>query len=320
MSMQIELRALIKPPVYHRQRLLLFLLEKAGGSLSRFDLQKLLFLYVEESDTKHYAFVPYRFGCYSFLAADDLELLHKREWITLSDKEIKLNGSLRGQGWAAGSEERQAVRRWLSTQTKRGTALIQDTYRRYPWYAIQSEIKEDILNPDELERVRQANSSETQSEQTLFTLGYEGIHFEEFVNKLIRNNVKLLCDVRRNPLSRKFGFSQRSLATLLPKMGIQYQHLPELGIESESRKHLQGELRSKRRCPGANSMSDYEALFAKYWKTLPDRMSGLNRVMEMLDQQKRIALTCFEKEPHCCHRHCVSDFLAGRHGLSVVHL
>jgi uncharacterized protein (DUF488 family) len=308
MSIQTELRASpIKPPTYHRQRLLLFLLEQAGGTLSRLDLQKLLFLYVQESGTKHYAFVPYRFGCYSFLAADDLDLLHKRDWLTLSDKEINLKRSLRGQGWAVNSEERQTVRRWMVKNTKRGSELIRDVYRRYPWYAIQSEIKENILNPDELERVYQAKTSEAKTEQTLFTLGYEGIHFEEYVNKLIRNNVKLLCDVRRNPLSRKFGFSQRSLATLLPKMGIQYQHLPELGIESENRKQL-------------NSMSDYEALFAQYRKTLPSKVSGLDRVMGMLNQQKRIALTCFEKESHSCHRHCVSDFLTSRHGISVVHL
>jgi len=297
----------IRPPTYHRQRLLLFFLEQAGGTLGRLDLQKLLFLYIQQSGTKHYAFVPYRFGCYSFLAADDLELLHKRDWITLSDKEIKLNGSLRGQGWVVDNKERQAVRHWLSTQPKRGTALIRDVYRRHPWYAIQSEIKESILNHDELERVHQANGSEAKSERTLFTLGYEGIHFEEYINKLIRNNVRLLCDVRRNPLSRKFGFSQRSLANLLPKMGIQYQHLPELGIASENRKQL-------------NSMRDYEALFAKYRETLSDKTSGLNRVMDMLDQQKRIALTCFEKEPHCCHRHCVSDFLVSRHRIPVVHL
>lgn len=306
-SANSPIQARTNPPTYHRQRLLLFLLEQAGGTLGRLDFQKLLFLYVKESGTKHYAFVPYRFGCYSFLAADDLELLHKRDWITLSDKEISLKRPLREHGWAVSSEERQVVRRWLPTQTKRGTALIRDIYRRYPWYAIRSEIKESILNPDELECVRQANANETQSEKTLFTLGYEGIHFEEYVNKLIRNNVQLLCDVRHNPFSRKFGFSQKSLATLLPKMGIQYQHLPELGIESKSRKQL-------------NSMSDYEALFAKYRKTLPGRASGLGRVMEMIDQQKRIALTCFEKNAYCCHRHCVSDFLAGQHGLTVVHL
>jgi len=297
----------IHPPTYHRQRLLLFLLEQAGGTLSRLDLQKLLFLYIQQSGTKHYAFVPYRFGCYSFLAADDLELLHKRDWITLSEKEIELKRPLRGQRWAVESDERQAVRRWLSTQPKRGSALIRDVYRRHPWYAIQSEIKESILNPDELERVRQANGGEAETEQTLFTLGYEGIHFEEYTNKLIRNNVRLLCDVRRNPISRKFGFSQRNLTALLPKMGIQYQHLPELGIASENRKQL-------------NSMSDYEALFAKYRETLSDKTSCLNRVMDMLDQQKRIALTCFEKEPHCCHRHCVSDYLASMHGIPVVHL
>jgi len=297
----------IKPPTYHRQRLLLFMLEQAGGTLGRLDLQKLLFLYVQESGTKHYAFVPYRFGCYSFLAADDLDLLDKRDWISQADNEMILKRPLRDQKWATGSEERQTVRRWLSRHTKRGTALIRDVYRRYPWYAIQSEIKEHLLSPDELERVCLAKDSEAQTDTTLFTLGYEGIHFETYVNKLIRNNIKVLCDVRRNPLSRKFGFSQRSLSTLLPKMGIEYQHLPELGIESESRKQL-------------NNMSDYEALFAKYRKTLPDKRSGLKRVMDILDQQKRVALTCFEKEPHCCHRHCVSDLLAGQHGLSVVHL
>jgi len=110
----------IKPPTYHRQRLLLFLLEQAGGTLSRLDLQKLLFLYVEDSGTRHYAFVPYRFGYYSFLAADDLELLHKRDWLTLSDKEISLNCSLRGQGWAINSEERQTVRRWITNNSKPG--------------------------------------------------------------------------------------------------------------------------------------------------------------------------------------------------------
>ncbi len=297
----------MKPPTYHRQRLLLFLLEKAGGKLSKMDLQKLLFLYVEESNTGHYAFVPYRFGCYSFLAADDLELLHKRGWINQQNKHVELQVSLTRQPWAKGSAERQAVRRWLSNNTKRGSALILDVYRRYPKYAIQSEIKEQLLSSDELARIREANHREKASTQILFTLGYEGLHFEEYVNKLIHNDVKLVCDVRRNPLSRKFGFSQRSLAILLPKMGIQYQHLPELGIESESRKHL-------------NTMADYEALFAEYRRTLPSRELGLGRVMALLAKQKRVALTCFEEKSRSCHRHCVSDFLAQQHKLTVIHL
>jgi len=51
-----------KSPTYQRQKMLLFLLEQAGGVMSKLDLHKLLFLYVTETETKHYAFVPYRFG------------------------------------------------------------------------------------------------------------------------------------------------------------------------------------------------------------------------------------------------------------------
>ncbi len=297
----------IKPPTYHRQRLLLFLLEQAGSRLSKTDLQKLLFLYIEEADKKHYAFVPYRFGCYSFLAVDDLELLHNRGWIEQGNKHVELRVSLTKQPWAKENLERKAVRRWLSNNTKRGAALIQDVYRRYPWYAIRSEIKEQILSADELVRIREVNHREQASIQILFTLGYEGLHFEEYINKLIHNDVKLVCDVRRNPLSRKFGFSQRILATLLPKMGIKYQHIPELGIELRSRKNL-------------HTIADYEELFAEYRETLPDREDGLDRVMKSLDNQKRIALTCFEEDPYCCHRHCVSDFLAKQYRLTVIHL
>ncbi|WP_200885350.1 DUF488 family protein [Jejuia pallidilutea] len=46
---------------------------------------------------------------------------------------------------------------------------------------------------------------------TLFTIGYEGISLEHYLNKLIRNNIKLLCDVRKNALSMKYGFSKSQL-------------------------------------------------------------------------------------------------------------
>lgn len=298
---------LLKPPTYQRQKLLLFLLEQAGGVLTKLDLHKLLFLYVMETETRHYAFVPYRFGCYSFLAADDLDLLHKRGWLTQEEKQVELHASFANQPWAGNNLERQAVRRWLTKHTLRGSALIREVYQRYPYYATHSEIKERLLDKDELERVRDAGNPEKHAEQMLFTLGYEGLHFEEYVNRLLRNGVKLLCDVRRNPLSRKFGFTQRSLATLLPRLGIEYHHLPELGIEAENRKHLENE-------------DDYKALFATYRQTLPDRQDGLERIMELLATHGRMALTCFEQEPRNCHRHCISDFLARQHKIAIRHL
>jgi len=298
---------MIKPPTYNRQKLLLFLIEQAGGNLHKMDLQKLLFLYIKESGANHYAFVPYRFGCYSFLADDDLDLLQKRGWLEQNDKELRLHTSIALLSWAKNNPERKAVRVWLKKKTKRGRTLLREVYRQYPYYAINSEIKEQLLDKKELELVNKSEVITESSKKLIYTIGYEGLHIEEYINKLILNGIKLLCDVRKNPLSRKYGFSKRSLSTLLPKFGIKYLHIPELGIESQNRKCLK-------------SSSDYEALFDDYQKSLPGRQVGLTRIMKEFATHKRIALTCFERESQSCHRHCISDFLVRHNSIPVCHL
>ena len=298
---------MVKPPTYNRQKLLLFFLECAGGTLSKIDLQKLLFLYLEETGTNHYAFVPYRFGCYSFLADDDLDLLQKRGWLEQSQKELKLHTSIALLPWVRNNPERIAVGEWLKKKAKRGQALVQEVYRKYPYYAINSDIKEQLLDKKELALVNQARVISGSDQKTIYTIGYEGLHIEEYLNKLIRNGIKLLCDVRKNPLSRKYGFSKRSLSTLLAKIGIEYIHLPELGIESQSRK-------------GLKNGSDYKILFDNYRKSLPGRQIELTRIMKEFKAHKRIALTCFERESKSCHRHCISDFLALHSRITVCHL
>ena len=298
---------MIKPPTYNRQKLLLFLLEHAGGNLSKMDLQKLLFLYIEETGADHYAFVPYRFGCYSFLADDDLDLLQKRGWLEQNNKELRLLTSIALLPWARNNFEHKAVRVWLKKKTNRGWTLVREVYREYPYYAINSEIKEQLLDKKELALVNKAGVISGSATKSIYTIGYEGLHIEEYINKLIRNGIKLLCDVRKNPLSRKYGFSKRNLSTLLPKFGIEYLHMPELGIESQNRK-------------GLKSNSEYEILFDNYRKSLPERQVELTRIMKEFKTHKRIALTCFERESQSCHRHCISDFLARHNRISVCHL
>ena len=298
---------MIKPPTYNRQKLLLFLLEHAGGNLRKMDLQKLLFLYIEETGADHYAFVPYRFGCYSFLADDDLDLLQKRGWLEQNNKELRLATSIALLPWARNNSERKAVGVWLNKKTNRGRTLVREVYRKYPYYAVNSEIKEQLLDKKELALVNQAGVISGPACKLIYTIGYEGLHIEEYINKLICNGIKLLCDVRKNPLSRKYGFSKRSLSTLLPKFGIEYLHMPELGIKSQNRKDLK-------------SSSDYEILFDDYRKSLPERQVGLTRIMKEFKTHKRIALTCFERESQSCHRHCISDFLARHNRMKVCHL
>lgn len=57
-----------------------------------------------------------------------------------------------------------------------------------------------------------------------------------------------------------------------------------------------------------NTQADYDALFEEYEaEDLPQQSEAINKLLTLLEQHERIALTCFEQESHCCHRHCISE-------------
>ena len=131
--------------------------------------------------------------------------------------------------------------------------------------------------------------------EKLQELGYEGHSIEAYMNLLIKQNMKVLCDVRKNPLSRKYGFSKNQLKNICNNLNIEYINIPSLGIKSQLRWNLK-------------SMKEYEKLFKNYKKnTLRHEGDSLRFIIDLLNKKKRIALTCFEKEPEMCHRNCVAD-------------
>ena len=179
----------------------------------------------------------------------------------------------------------------------RGYALVADTYRRYPYYAIRSEISEQVLADDRptLDRIESTRPKTTPSR--LFTIGYEGRSIEVYLNLLIRGGVTLLCDVRRNAISRKYGFSKTTLERACTGVGIRYEHLPELGIESSRRRGLKTE-------------ADFKGLFKEYvQESLPNQNDALETIHSWLRSGESVALTCFELEAGQCHRHCVANAL-----------
>ena len=73
-----------------------------------------------------------------------------------------------------------------------------------PFYATKSQIANDILQKMSFQKIlKQQRNIERQE---FFTIGYEGISLETYLNKLIINDIKLLCDVRKNSLSMKYDF------------------------------------------------------------------------------------------------------------------
>jgi uncharacterized protein (DUF488 family) len=131
----------------------------------------------------------------------------------------------------------------------------------------------------------------------LFTIGYEGASTESLFHSLRINKIQILCDVRKNPVSRKPGFSKKALMAVCEANKISYLHFPQLGIDSDRRKNLHSE-------------EDFERLFKYYQeKVVPAGHKEMAEILECIRDSKRIALMCFEKDPANCHRSRLAETL-----------
>ncbi len=295
--------------LFERQRLLLTLVDALGSPVAQTDFQKLLFLYTKECETTpSYDFVPYRFGSFSFTSYADKRRLIERGLL----EETPQHWSLSESGRKIARQTRSFSAKVSSFVSKhgslRGTPLVRKVYRSHPYYATRSEIVVNILpSADDLAAVEK--SRPRRKGPGLVTIGYEGKTVESYLNQLLRDSVTLLCDVRRNPLSRKYGFSKSTLRNACEHVGITYQHLPELGIPSEERRELK-------------SQADYDALFESYEKdSLPLQGEALTKIHMWIEEGHRVALTCYEAESCQCHRHCVAEALEKAfRPLAAVHL
>ena len=177
-----------------------------NGQLEKIRLQKLLFLFAQKQAKADYDFVPYRFGCYSYSANADMTAMVRRGLLEEDEKHFfktDKNDYLK-QLKAEDKKLLQEVK--TNCGQMDATALMKHTYLTYPFYAINSEVVEKILDESELQKVKKATPQ--RSDSVLFTIGYEGISLEEYLVRLLKNNVKVLVDVRNNPMSMKYGFSK----------------------------------------------------------------------------------------------------------------
>lgn len=60
----------------------------------------------------------------------------------------------------------------------------------------------------------------TDTKPAVFSIGYEGLTIDSFLNKLIANNITLVVDVRNNPQSMKYGFSKKSFKKYIENAGM----------------------------------------------------------------------------------------------------
>lgn len=297
------------PKLFARQRYLLSLLGALGGSKEASDFQVLLFLACQEvsGEAPPYDFVPGPHGPCSFTAeADRGKLIDRGLLEDVGHWELTEAGRSLMDGLIAPEQQTFARRH----RALRGDALAAHTFHRFPFFATRSELAREALSDDAAALARTESLRSAATGNALSTIGYEGHSLESYLTLLLKSGVTVLCDVRRNPISRKYGFSKTALGRGCERVGIRYVHLPELGIASEHRKSLE-------------TQADYDALFDAYERVwLPQQQESLATIGAWLAAGERVTLTCYEHLPQQCHRHCVADALRdgnGR-GYSASHL
>lgn len=130
-----------------------------------------------------------------------------------------------------------------------------------------------------------------------YSLGYEGLSLNRYIDVLKASNISLVVDVRETPWSYKPGFSKKPLSERLHADGIAYVHLKSAGNPSRNRKM-------------GLPQHDVIELYSKH---LDADSSCLEAITDLIlnSANGAVCLLCFERDPHACHRKVILDRLAG---------
>lgn len=138
----------------------------------------------------------------------------------------------------------------------------------------------------------------------IFTIGHYSHTKDEFINLLGLAHIELLVDVRSFPGSRKFPwFRKEAMEEWLPKAGIAYCHIHELGGRRPDSDLISSALNDGWQNNSFHHYADY---------TLSHCFEEGIRQLTALANERRTAYCCSERHPARCHRLLISNWLAVR--------
>jgi uncharacterized protein (DUF488 family) len=286
--------------VLHRQKALLMILQQVGSTASSLQMMKWAFLLSHETPSHggktFYQFIPYRYGPYSFTLNQETDSLIRNGFLekdcnnlwSLTDLGKQLDVNLP-------KDITQDIYRVTNEYGKLSNQHLLDfVYNKYSWFTVNSDL------PGKRKEKRPVAA------KAIYTAGYEGKTVDEFLNLLMESGISRLIDVRFNPISRRYGFHKSTLTRLCGFLGIDYQHLPELGIPGSERDDL-------------GSESKYSSLFDNYRNSLASRENGLLNVTRLLKSDPSV-LVCMEANPTFCHRNVLAQHLTKSIDMPIEHL
>ncbi|HEY0519080.1 MAG TPA: DUF488 domain-containing protein [Ilumatobacteraceae bacterium] len=141
----------------------------------------------------------------------------------------------------------------------------------------------------------------TESPQTkgrIATIGYQGRTIDEFVAMLAAAQVDVLVDVREHAVSRRPGFSKRSLSAAVEAAHITYRHEPLLGNPKPNRDALRAGSQAARNTFLAHMNNGGRKVY--------------DEIVELAGE-RTVALVCFERNHDECHRSCITAQAQSEH-------
>ena len=287
--------------MFPRRRILLRFVELAGGQIERLRLMKLMFLYSADEDSPRptrYHFVPYKLGPFSFLLYRDWSLL-KEVGMTLEPDQHHFSLTEEGRAYARALNDEATTMadsvhtRWSSTSTSK---LIDYVYENHEWYASRSERGQHQQN----------RTVEYEPFGSFFSVGYQSLSIDAFLDLLLRNRVRNLVDTRFTPASRVYGYHTRTLAKLCEDVGIDYSLEDSLGVPRSER-------------PISHTVGSVRQFERAYTEILRHNNDAVMRVAA-LAKSRRTALMCYEADVDECHRRLLGSRLRDLTGLSWVEM
>lgn len=137
--------------------------------------------------------------------------------------------------------------------------------------------------------------------KAVYTIGHSTRPIEEFIDLLKNNRVEQLVDVRTIPRSRHNPqYEQTALEISLPKSGIEYKYMKDLGGLRPAVKNSVNQ--------GWQNQSFRN--YADYMQTAEFK-KALNKLIKSA-KAKTTAIMCAEAVPWRCHRSLIADALIAK--------
>ncbi len=157
--------------------------------------------------------------------------------------------------------------------------------------------------------------------RSIATVGVYQSSLDDFLDKLRRNRVAMVVDVRqrRGVRGREYAWANSlRLQAALKRAGIQYRHVPELAPTTELRE-LQYREDDRLKVGKRTRVELAQEYRRRYLHEVLDQVD-LGAFLESLPDDATTALLCLERDARACHRSLIAVRLQAQYGVSVVNL